>query len=156
MITQERLRQVLDYDPENGKFVWKIKLSRKTVIGAEAGTPSKGYIAIRIDGVSYLAHRLAWLFMTGIWPVYEIDHKNTYGRDNRWQNLRLASRRQQRANSNKGVRNTSGFKGVDWDKRKSKWRAKLCGKHIGYFDNAKAASEAYKIAANKLFGEFAR
>lgn len=91
MITQRDLKNILDYDPLTGIFTRKIpKLSRRT--SGIAGTlKPNGYIQISISRKCYLAHRLAWLWMTGSWPV-EVDHKNTVRSDNRWDNLRDATR----------------------------------------------------------------
>jgi hypothetical protein len=113
-----------------------------------------GYIDIGIDGKSYLAHSLAWLYVTGQWRR-EIDHKNTRRADNRWRNLRPATRSLNRANSRIAKNNTSGLKGVRLY-RSGKFQARIGQTHLGYFDTAIEAGTAYITAAKKHFGEFAR
>lgn len=173
IITIELVRKFLDYDPETGIFLWRWRSAKyfstkaagkiwnsrfpKTV----AGTPDgKGYFRVRIFGVYYKSHHLAWLYMTGEWPENHIDHKNLNKSDNRWNNLRIATASQNQANRRAGRNNTSGFKGVSWSKQAKKWRSrfKKDGKetHIGYFDTPEDASLAYSNAAKRIHGEFAR
>ena len=160
MITSERLREVLKYDPETGSFTRKIDIGRwKT--GSRAGTNgnSDGYCQIMIDGRLYQAHRLAWLYMTGECPKAEIDHINCDRADNRIVNLRQADRFGNTRNTKKRNDNTSGFKGVQWHAC-GKWRAMIGvngkKKHLGLFKTKEAAFEAYVAAAKKYHGEFAR
>jgi len=89
MITQERLKEVLNYNPETGVFMWMVAPNRRIPINSEAGVldKEKGYIAIRIDGVKYLAHRLAILYTDGYWPENTVDHGNRVRSDNRRINL---------------------------------------------------------------------
>ncbi|MCI0598744.1 MAG: HNH endonuclease [Beijerinckiaceae bacterium] len=160
MITTERLREVLAYDPDTGVFTWRVARGRQSA-GPEAGSlDGRGYRQIRIDGRRYQAHRLAWLYMAGAWPKDEIDHVNMDCADNRFENLREATRSQNQANIRAQSNNTSGFKGVCWHKRDRRWEAKImvCGrkKHLGYFDTPKAAHAAYVAAAKLHFKEFAR
>ncbi len=97
--------------------------------------------------------------MTGEW-VDEVDHENTVRSDNRWDNLRAATRGQNRANCGAYKNNTSGLKGVSFYKRTGKWKAQIqaSGKKtfLGYFLTKEAAHQAYAHAANEYFGEFAR
>lgn len=90
----------------------------------------------------------------------EIDHRDGSGLNNCRANLRLATRAQNKANSRTPRNNTSGFKGVMWDKEQRKWRAMLrfAGKllHLGRFTDKIEAARAYNEAAVKYFGEFAR
>jgi hypothetical protein len=90
----------------------------------------------------------------------EIDHINTNPLDNRRENLRIATHRQNCKNKNKYKNNTSGFKGVSFDKKEQKFRARISidgkRKFLGYFATAEAAHEEYKRAAVKYHGEFAR
>ena len=87
-LTAARLREVLDYDPSTGAFTNRIKRIG-AIVGRQTGTVSRyGYTHIRIDGVTYRAHRLAWLYMNGAWPNHQIDHINGVRGDNRIANLR--------------------------------------------------------------------
>ena len=77
LLTQERLKELLSYDPATGIFAWKTRRNQLSDIGQRAGTIHVcGYRVIRIDESGYQAGRLAWFYMTGQWPKSEIDHKN--------------------------------------------------------------------------------
>ncbi len=162
-LTAERLREVLDYNPATGVFRWRIDRGRMAPAGGAAGSVHvSGCRHIRIGGRSYKAHRLAWLYVTGVWPVADIDHINRKPDDNKAVNLREATRRQNMGNSKRYVSNKSGLKGVGYkadNPRKKPWAARInvAGKtrHIGYFMTAEAAHAAYLAAALKHFGEFA-
>lgn len=160
-LTAARLREVLHYDPAAGVFTWR-KSPRRGWVGKQAGTQTTtGYIAIKIgDNAPLLAHRLAWLYMTGEWPPEQIDHIDGVGTHNWWANLRSADSQLNQANSRKPRNNTSGHKGVYWDPDLGKWRAKLnVGSrqiHLGCFDDAAAAGAAYEAGAKRHFGEYAR
>ena len=160
MLTIERLKEVLMCDPETGLFTWLSKRGSRSA-GALAGTPhSEGYVQIRIDGQQYLGHRLAWFYQTGSWPTPECDHFDLVKTNNRWGNLREATKSQNKANVRKPASNTSGSKGVSWHKKSGKWRAILehngKQKHIGLFSTIAEASAAYKAEATATFKEFAR
>jgi hypothetical protein len=161
-LTAERLRELLHYDPETGVWTWrKLPIKNQLKPGGRAGTAdSGGYVQIRIDGPKYGAARLAWLYMRGCWPEAEIDHKDGNRSNNRWSNLREASHSENQWNMSRRRDNTSGFKGVNWHKGERKWHARIMlhGRHIhlGSFDSAEVAYEAYKAKALELFGEFAR
>lgn len=161
MITQARLKEVLNYDPLTGIFAWIKKTCRKVVVGAVAGhVADSGYVFIRIFGRLYRAHRLAYLFMTGEFPLVGIDHENTDKGDNRWLNLRPATKSQNAMNADAPSNNTSGVRGVSWDSRDQKWHAYIAkdGKRInlGYFTKRETAAMRRRRAEEKLFGEFAR
>lgn len=161
MLTQERLKQVLRYDPATGNFMWLINLRARSIPGNIAGSKRKGGPThITIDTKRYKAHRLAWLYMTGGWPVGHIDHANGSNSDNRWQNLREATMSQNIANAKRRTDNSSGFKGVSWDSRAKRWVAYINKnqrkRHIGTFHSPEEAHAAYVRAAKALFGEFAR
>lgn len=161
MLTAERLRELLDYDPETGIFTWRKTLSNRAVAGKVAGSPNgKGYIRITLDRRRYVAHRLAHLWMTGAFPVYDLDHENTIRSDNKWKNLRHATRAQNIANAKTFCTSRSGVKGVFWSGRDQNWRATICingrNKHLGSFDDIGLAAEFRRLAADMVFGEFAR
>ena len=92
MITQEELKELLDYNPETGLFTWNVynNIKNKTT----AGTFNDGYIQIKIKQKIYQAHRLAWLYVYGEWPKGQIDHINGIRDDNRIENLRDVTNRE--------------------------------------------------------------
>jgi len=149
--TEQRLKELLNYDPTTGDFTWLIKYCHKVMVGNIAGYTSlgrKNYIHIGIDSVIYPAHRLAWFYTYGEWPKYEIDHINMNKNDNRINNLRLSYPGPQQFNTGIFSHNTSGFKGASWDKATKTWRAyiQIKGKFIGlgYFKNIEDAVFARK------------
>lgn len=158
--TQSRLRALLAYDPETGAFTWRVSRGRMCAGMVAGGRYSNGYQRIRVDGEEYLAHRLVWLYTDGAWPAAEIDHINGDRSDNRRANLRLAAGWQNHANARLSKRNTSGFKGVSFDKRRGLWYAYI-KKHgrmlnLGLYKTAEAAHAARLAKAKELFGDFAR
>lgn len=160
MIVAERLRELLHYDPATGIFTWLVRTSNRIQVGDIAGSVAgNGYLLIGVDGVRYYAHRLAWLWMTGKWPSPECDHEDTDPLNNRWTNLREATSGQNKRNMNCPSHNTSGYKGVSFNKGAGKWRASIKNgkhRHLGYFDDPKSAHQAYVEAAKKIAGEFSR
>lgn len=160
-LTAEELRRLLDYDAETGVFTWLISPRNSIPTGSKAGNHgANGYVRISVDGRLYLAHRLAWLHVHGEWPPHEIDHVNGDKSDNRIANLRRATRSQNCANKRSRRDNVSGVKGVQWFERNQKWGARICidgqTQFLGLFDRLEDAAAAYKNAAHKYFGEFAR
>jgi hypothetical protein len=160
MITQERLRELVKYDEVTGLFTWN-KQRPKCVIGCVAGRIGVyGYIQIRIEGKTYTAHRLAFLYVTGSFPVNQVDHINGVKNDNRWSNLRAATHYQNQCNRLPQGNNTSGVPGVYFERSVNKWTAavKANGKlhFLGRFSNKEDAVHAVRVARPKLHGDFAR
>lgn len=123
-ITQERLKELLSYDPVTGLFTRRITINYNARAGDCAGCDCRGYLLMNVDGVKHRLHRLAWLYVYGYMPK-EIDHINRDGRDNRISNLREVTRAEN--NLNQGLRrdNKSGVKGVRWRADRSKWEARI-------------------------------
>lgn len=123
MITQEQLKELLTYDETTGVFKWRY--TRGGVRGGvEAGSGAgNGYIYIRIFKTSYLAHRLAWLYIFGKWPAFQIDHKNGVRGDNRIDNLRDRHPSINSINRKTRRGTLSGMTGVSWDDSKKRWIA---------------------------------
>jgi hypothetical protein len=153
-----RLRYLLDYDTETGLFVWAGRSpapNGKRAAGCAAGTlNNNGYVSIKIDQSSYKAHRLAWLWVTGEWPDGEIDHRNGVRSDNRFSNLRVASKSQNQQNRKLNSNNKSGYAGVSWFADTGQWVANImadgCQKYLGLFDTAEEASARYLEAKAAL------
>lgn len=158
-LTQARLKELLDYDPLSGLFTRRVRTSNSIKIGDIAGCDDgKGYIRINVDGKLYKAHRLAFLWMMGHWPENDVDHRNEVKSDNRWDNIRTATRQQNNANKGKQSNNTSGYKGVTWNKATGKWQAAVTFNrkryHLGFYDDPAYAAAVHAGASRLLFGDF--
>lgn len=160
ILTQERLKELLKYNSDTGLFYWKERRS-----GIRYYNPAghhhraSGYITINIVKAKYRAHRLVWLYVYGYMPEF-VDHINGVRHDNRLCNLREATTMQNMQNISLHSSNTTGFKGVDFVKRDSKYRARCRVNGIRYdlgkFNTAIEASNAYNEFAKKHHGEFYR
>lgn len=161
MLTQEYLKEILDYNPETGIFIWKKRVSIRITIGKVAGTLTEdGYILIQINKRGYKAHQLAFLYMTGKF-VEEVDHKNNIRIDNRWKNLREATRLQNGHNKSIQVNNIWGYKGISkYRYDPSKWTASITYKnkniYLGIFKTKESAALEYNKAAITYYGDFAK
>lgn len=164
-MTHDEVRAALDYDPDTGVFRWRVRPDRDRswnlrFSGEVAGnTMTHGYRCMNIQGKIHLAHRLAWLWMTGEMPTGHIDHINGDRADNRWSNLRLASPSQNAMNSVSRKNNTSGVKGVSWDKAKRRWFGFITingsRKFLGYSTTIEGAKRLREAAEAEHFGEYA-
>lgn len=124
MITQKELKEILEYDPDTGGFVWINPKPRSGLKpGDKAGYQQKsGYVCIRINGKGYKAHRLAYLYMVGVFPDDQLDHRNRVRHDNSWDNLRDSTPLFNQRNRTTNKNNTSGISGVVWrEKRGGFW-----------------------------------
>jgi hypothetical protein len=154
ILTQERLRFLLDYDPNTGLFRWKNPTSNRVRIGSVCSCHDKhGYIVIRVVGKLFKAHQLAWLYTHGKFAS-ELDHINQTRDDNRIVNLREASRSMQMHNAGMLRNNTSGAKGVSYHAPAKKWHARIwiAGKchSIGYFNTVEEAQKERDAIHNLL------
>lgn len=157
VLTAEHLRNILHYNICTGEFTWRHN-------GMYAGCKKDRYVVIYIGNIPYRAHRLAWLWMTGNWPTEYIDHINLNKQDNRFFNLRPATRSQNNANKSAIPGSASGLKGAHryraGDKLGKPWQSSIVvnGRklYLGQFPTAEQAHAAYQVAAEKHFGEFAR
>lgn len=154
-LTQDRLRELLHYEPATGLFTWLVVKGRRGLPGKQAGTVNHhGYVCITIDGKKLKAHRLAWLYVNGEVPAGEIDHINRCRTDNRIENLRVVDSRLNKENKLKLSNNKSGYKGVSWHERAGKWQAhvRTLGRshYLGLFVSAEDAYAAYQAAAATL------
>lgn len=126
MITADRLREVMDYNPQTGIFTWKKKTCKKVVVGSVAGCLTKeGYVTIRVDGYLMTGHRLAWLYVNGELPSKGIDHKNRDKSDNRICNLRICTPVENGQNASLSKANKSGITGVFFNKKTGKWVSQI-------------------------------
>ncbi len=159
MLDQQTLKEWVHYDPNTGVFTrLKVVSNRwQHLIGQPiTQMDDGGYLRIKILGEEHRLHRLAWLYMTGEWPPKQIDHENRIKHDNRWSNLRLATTTQNACNAHTGRLTGRWPRGVY--PNGSKWAARVSihGKtmYLGQFDSIEAASNARRLKARELFGEF--
>jgi len=158
MLTDQRLREVLAYDLTTGVFTWRRGI-HQVKAGQKAGAKNfDGYLIITVNRRGYRAHRLAWLYVYGEWPRSELDHINGVRDDNRIANLREATRAENNRNRKKQRNGCCALKGIYLVKGRFRAQIRVRGKttHIGYYATEKEAHAAYKAAAEKEFGAFAR
>lgn len=154
-LTQERLKELLHYDPNTGDFVWLANKARAKIGNIAGCCKEGGYRQIKIDGTMHLAHRLAWLYVHGTFPEKGIDHFDGNPSNNRTENLREATQSENMENQRKArSNNISGVFGAHWSKDKQKWYSRIVVKgiknHLGYFATPELASAAYLTAKAAL------
>lgn len=159
MMDAKIIKKILSYNPKTGEFRWKVNIAINTRMGSVAGRRNLlGYWIIKYKYRGYRRSRLAWLYMKRRWPKDMIDHINGEKSDDRWENLREATRSQNLLNSKKPRSNTSGYKGVT--AFRGDWRAiiRINGKQkvIGRYKTKIAAHLAYVDAVKRHHGEFGR
>lgn len=166
-LTQDRVRELFCYDPSTGFFSRLVSVGSRRVGETGGNLSAIGYIIISIDNKKYYAHRLAWLYVYGIWPPHETDHINLNRADNRISNLRAATRSENSRNKLAQMNNICGVKGVSKETRSpneitsgKRYYARIAvngkQKYLGRYRTAEEAGEAYSKAAEKLHEEFAR
>jgi hypothetical protein len=160
LITAERVRELVSYDPETGLFFWRQR-EHGPRAGTQTGKPRHdGYCRVFLDGRSYLAHRLAWLITYDVWPAVDVDHIDGNPSNNRIANLRSTSRSQNLYNQKLPVNNKTGRKGVCFDPARGLYAAYITvGKKripLGRFAKLETAIEVRAEAEKKYHGEFAR
>lgn len=153
------VRDALEYNPLDGSLRWKISPTPRIKVGDLAGGfHGEGYQRVCVGQRTYLSHHVAWYLYHGYWPV-EIDHRNHNRSDNTIWNLREVTRLQNQHNRSPRKGATSNYKGVSWDRHRSKWAVyiKYGGrvKNLGRFDSEEKAAMAYNEAAKAHFGEYA-
>jgi hypothetical protein len=157
MITQDEVKHFFDY--LDGQLYWRISPSRRVRLGALAGTAANtGYVKIKLKHKFYSAHRVIFLWHHG-WLPAEIDHKDNNRSNNKIENLRAATRSQNRRNSPVQKNNALGVKNVSWNKQRQTWRVRVrydggvfC-KDVTDFELAVLIAEEVRA---KYHGDFAR
>lgn len=151
ILTADRVRFLLSYNPETGDLTWRNPASNNVYEGQRAGSfAGNGRCYVMIDGAPYLAHRIIWLHAHGSLPDGNVVPVNGDYADWRLVNLMAQSRSETAAKSRARTTNTSGVKGVSWDKTKNKWQATITRDykqvHLGRFDTVEEAKAAYDDA----------
>jgi hypothetical protein len=160
-LTLATLKRYLRYDKRTGEWRWLCSPNGRIAAGSQAGTAKKDfYRQITLFGRTYQSSQLAWFYVKGSWAKSHIDHKDGKIRNDRFSNLRKATRDQNISNSKMRKDNTSGYKGVYKTHTLGKWQACIGHKneriYLGLFTSPQAAHQAYCQAAKKLKREFAR
>lgn len=153
-LTAERLRELLHYNPETGVFTW-LRRQGRVLPGQQAGNKkTNGYRELRVCGVRYHAHRLAWFYVTGSWPTAQIDHRNGIRDDNRLTNLRDVSPGCNNQNQRSASKNSkTGVLGVSLHKS-GRYIAFIClnrkTRYLGLYPTAELAQAAYVQAKHTM------
>lgn len=174
-MTPEIARALLSYNPLTGRFIWLERVLRPGFERLDKGWNTRfagrrvaershrhGHLQIGLFCKNYMAHRLAWMIHYGEIPASDLDHKNGDPKDNRIENLRPCTQSQNLRNARTRKDNTSGTRGVSWDKKRKRWYAYINtgGRGsmlaLGMFEHLHDAIEARRVAEIKYFGEFAR
>ena len=156
IVTAERLRELISYNPETGVFTRLVGRRGGGKVGDIVGSINgSGYVRICVDYRSYQGHRLAWLYVHGVWPIDQIDHINGQRDDNRICNLRDVTRAQNMRNQRRpSVNNSSGFLGVSWSKEKLSWVAQITingrTRSLGKYSDPAVAHQVYLKAKREL------
>jgi hypothetical protein len=155
-VTAEYARKILNYDPETGIFTWRERPGRTCVIGAVASAVQKGRNTVTLGGTRFQASNVAWLYVYGEWPDFEVDHRDRDKFNDAIGNLRSSTTMKNMMNMGKTARNTSGFKGVSpHGDRFVVWiRADGYKYYLGRFRQADHGAAVYRIAAAGMHAEF--
>jgi len=113
-LTQKILKKYFIYDPITGWFTWKFKHCSKVIPGNRAGSVSNvyGHRVIHFAKSLYPEHRLAFLYMTGVFPKNHVDHIDHDELNNAWNNLREVTQAENNCNQSKRSDNKTGHTGI--------------------------------------------
>lgn len=154
-LSAERLRELVAYDEATGLFTRRVSISNRSAVGSPAGYLHRatGYVYATVDGTRHRAHRLAWLYVYGMWPMGVIDHLDGDPANNRIANLRDVTQLQ----NVRAGKASIGHAGYHFRPDTGKWRAliQVAGRsvHLGYFKTQEEASAAYKAAKETHHGD---
>ena len=131
----QELKDSLKYDKEEGKFYWKKRYSNRIHIEDVAGSYSNRYASLTVKGYKFLIHKLVWYFENDLYPDdSQIDHIDQDTHNNRIDNLRIVTAKENSMNKPKRRDNTSGITGVSFDKQTNKWVVRIKN-HEGKYEN---------------------
>jgi len=150
----ERIRELLHYDASTGCFTWRVSRGTRRAGTVAGWRHSTGYWYIRIDGADYKLHRIAWVYVYGEAPAGFLDHIDRNPSNNRINNLREATHGENQQNKKAYANSLTGVKGVGWNKRMKKWRARIQHEGrivlLGCFSSMQEAIDARKAAETAL------
>lgn len=156
---RKQFRELLMYDPETGIVKWRVRRNGVKPDLRAGNIENLGYRVIKVNGKIYKEHRIAWFLQTGDWPTLDIDHIDNDRTNNKFANLRLATRSQNSGNQRLRNRSESGKKGVTRHTQSGKWVANIRVNnkliYLGIYETIDAAAQAYEKAAREHFGEYA-
>jgi hypothetical protein len=165
--SQEKLQELLDYDPETGIVIWRTRAGNdrytnrfnRHYAGKVAGGCKGGkYLWVSIQNENFMLHRVIFKLMTGRDPEL-VDHENGNKHDNSWSNLREATPSQNRCNTRVTSRSLSGIKGVR-QAPSGKWQGLVTKSNKVYRTKLYSTAEEAKIELEEIrkavHGEFAR
>jgi hypothetical protein len=154
--TIARLRALLEYNQATGLFRWRMPSVRQAKGWFRGNKSVRKYRRLYIDGHHYLAHIVARALVSGAWPTSETDHRDRKQSNNRWRNLRAATRSQNGKNRSVGCNNTTGIRGVT--RYGERFRARICvdGKmlSLGLYDMIEAAGAVRREAEKLHYGDW--
>ena len=163
--SKKYLESVFCYWPASGLLYWRhrpqmrAEWNTRYAFKLAGAVKANGYLSVSLDKKDFLVHRIIFKMMTGKNPRAEIDHRDGRRSNNRWRNLREATRGQNSVNCPIKRHNRCGYKGVTFHAETGKWRARIRANNVihslGLFDTAASANLAYNLAATVLHGEFA-
>lgn len=157
LINQEDLKKRFHYNPDTGEFTYLIDVEAFKKGSRVGGLSGNGYWNIRINGYCYKAHRLAWLYMTGSYPLDQIDHIDRDRANNSFSNLREATRSENLMNS-KARGNITGFKGVRPSNKGTGFQAHITVNRetifLGTYTTVEEAAARRQLAEREYFGSF--
>lgn len=154
---RDLLLALLDYDPISGVLCWAVDFEWRKE-GSVATWKAKdrsgySYLTINIDNETWVASRIIWLLVTGMWPRGLVDHRNRDSFDNSWLNLRDATYAGNTQNRKLDSRNKTGFQGVSFNSRSGLYAARIRHRRreigLGAYQTAEEASKAYELARSK-------
>lgn len=155
-LTRDKLMHLLKYDMSTGEFFWRVPRGAGTKAGDKAGhTASDGYTRISIEDKKYLAHRLAWFYMSGEWPAEEIDHRDGDKSNNKIDNLRCCSRKENMKNRRQFKLGPLGIKGVR-ETKAGNYQVRVDQEYLGTYKDLELAEFIAKEARHSWHGEFAQ
>ena len=157
MTLEETIRERCCYDPQTGAVMWRSTLGRALGGARAESCTTNGYLVVRVTHAgkrhAIMAHRVAWLLMTGVFPPHVVDHIDNDKCNNAWANLRTCTQSQNLARRRMAKRALPrGVVYAAHTNKKNPYMAQIKGRSIGYFATPELASQAYEAAFASEYG----